>query len=1095
MVIVVAWFSALNASGQTIPAGSYDVPPLTIGDDESIGSNTTLNIYQDGVVGNNFTAGIFAVPNNNLLVNLAGGSIGDGFEVHEDAVVNVTGGSIGRSATAYSGSRIVLTGGSIDFGLEILGGMVEVDGGEIIGGIDIYGGGVLNQISGESVSVSYLSGSSTLNVSGGELRTRNTMFGTINVSGGAIASRLVTGQGAELNMMGGELASNSIIYYQSTVNVSGGRVGAGLYVVNASSLQMTGGVIDSNVFSRFYVGSNTPVRLAGGAVGDGIEKRVGSERLVLAGSDFRLDGVPIADLANDGDELAFELPTGGVLTGVHPDGTPFAYSSLEGDILPTGSLLLEQASLAGTHPNAISLPADSSPHGVHAGQTLNIQAGAVVDSHLMAGWGSTVNVDGGEVGYDFEAAGAVVNVLGGSVGNSFDMFHDSTLEVTGGSLGNSGRLYAAALTMTGGIVGSDLNASNGSTLQLAGGALGDGLTLDASSQMTLVGGDFRLEGVPVAGLTLAGDSVPLDLPSNAVLSGILADGTPFAMTTQDGDTLPAGSLTLQQSDLPPVGAASVNAAVDEVGYGIRSGQTLSVGEGSELAAHYNMAPGSQINVTGGTVGTNLEAVAATVNLSSGVIDSDFDAYQGTLLTMTGGELGSNAWLDNGSQLVQSGGDSSTLTATRMSLVEVSGGTAHSIAARQGSQVAISGGVVQQLTLTESQGVISGGLITNTVALSDASALQWSGGRVATIDASSSTASVALQGADFFLDGVEVVGLNVSGDQIALQVPTGSVLSGVLADGATFAIGNGMRSNDQLPSDQVTLTYSVPPPPSVAVIQVPSDLPPASVRAGQTLRVDEGGVVGDYVTAGNGSRVEVNAGGSIGDNFEAVGADVIVDGGEIGGQLDVFADATLTMQSGRIGVGGSRSGVLVLGGTLDLYGGEVASALVVENSGALNVFGYDFTLSGEPIDELLLGEALSIPQRDGTTLAGVLADGTPFDFKLQQTTSRSFDIFSLDSMVTITLVEPAMFPGDFNGDGLVNGSDFLTWQSDPGVGDLAEWQSNYDGATPSTSASEAVPEPSTSLCTMLFGLIGMMLRGRSSCFRSDRSLRGVCWSIN
>ena len=86
----------------------------------------------------------------------------------------------------------------------------------------------------------------------------------------------------------------------------------------------------------------------------------------------------------------------------------------------------------------------------------------------------------------------------------------------------------------------------------------------------------------------------------------------------------------------------------------------------------------------------------------------------------------------------------------------------------------------------------------------------------------------------------------------------------------------------------------------------------------------------------------------GDYFEAVGAEVFVDGGEIGGQLDLFAGATLTMLSGSIGVGGSSlTGVQVLGGTLDLYGGEVASALIVENGGALNLFGYDFTLSGAP----------------------------------------------------------------------------------------------------------------------------------------------------
>jgi hypothetical protein len=1080
LVSVAAWFSALSAGGQTIPAGTYDVPPLVVGDNESIGSNTTLNIYQAGAVAQNFSAGVSGQNGVDLVVNLAGGMIGDGFTARKGAVVNVSAGSIGSNATAGIGSHLRLTGGTVGYGLRVAGGLVEVDGGSLTT-VDVSGGGTLNVISGHGGTVDYLSG--TLNVSGGEVRTRNTMFGTINLSGGKIALGIVTGQGAKLNVSGGELV-NAYIYYQSTVNISGGKVTSGLHVVNASTLQMTGGVVEND----FYIGSNSPTRLAGGVVGDWIEKTAGSQRLVLAGSDFRLNGVPIANLAADGDQLAFDLPNGGVLTGVYPDGTPFAYSSVEGDKLPAGSLMLEQASLAGAHPTIILLPAEPAPQGVHTGQTLNVQSGAAVSSHLMAGWGSTVNIDGGQVGYDFEAAGAAVNVSAGSIGNAFDMFHGSILNVSGGTLGTDGRLHGAALQMTGGVVGASLDASNSSLLQLAGGAIGDRLKLDASSQLAIVGGDFRLDGVPIAGLNQPGDMAPLDLPSAVVLSGILADGTPFAVTTHDGDTLPAGVLTLQQSALPPIGSAAVDAAVDEVGQGIRTGQTLAVGAGSQLPAHFNMAPGAQLNVSGGDVGQNLEAVGATINLSSGVIGPDFDAYQGTVLNMTGGQLDQNAWLDNGSQFIQSGGVSSSLAAMRASIVQVTGGKAGGVTANQGSRVTLSGGELQGLALSESQGAVSGGVMTGTLTLGAASSLQWTGGRVAAVVASSSTAAVTIEGAEFYLDGAAVGGLNMPGDQVLLQVPAGAVLSGVLADGTTLAIGNHLRNNDRLPSNQVTLRYSALPPSSAAIIQVPSDPPPTSVRSGQTLRVEQGGVVGNHLTAGNGSRVEVTAGGSIGDNFEAVGAEVLVSGGQIGQRLDLFAGATLTMLSGSIGVGGNSNGVQVLGGTLDLYGGEVVSALTVENGGALNVFGYDFTLAGAPIAGLLSGETLTVAQRDGATLAGKLADGTPFDFRLQQSTSRSFDIFSLDSTVTITLAEPAPLPGDFNDDGAIDGSDFLAWQRGETLFPLSEfelaaWKANYGTTLSQTASSTSVPEPSTSSGIVLIGLVSMICRRRWSCLKS------------
>lgn len=51
------------------------------------------------------------------------------------------------------------------------------------------------------------------------------------------------------------------------------------------------------------------------------------------------------------------------------------------------------------------------------------------------------------------------------------------------------------------------------------------------------------------------------------------------------------------------------------------------------------------------------------------------------------------------------------------------------------------------------------------------------------------------------------------------------------------------------------------------------------------------------------------------------------------------------------------------------------------------------------------------------------------------------------------------PGDFNGDGTVDGRDFLAWQRNPGIGDLSEWQANYGQRGGLTGNLAAVPEPS------------------------------------
>jgi hypothetical protein len=51
---------------------------------------------------------------------------------------------------------------------------------------------------------------------------------------------------------------------------------------------------------------------------------------------------------------------------------------------------------------------------------------------------------------------------------------------------------------------------------------------------------------------------------------------------------------------------------------------------------------------------------------------------------------------------------------------------------------------------------------------------------------------------------------------------------------------------------------------------------------------------------------------------------------------------------------------------------------------------------------------------------------------------------------------AALPGDFDFDGDVDGRDFLVWQRDPSVGDLADWQTHYGEGL--MSAVKAVPEP-------------------------------------
>src|SRR5262249_27028447 len=152
-----------------------------------------------------------------------------------------------------------------------------------------------------------------------------------------------------------------------------------------------------------------------------------------------------------------------------------------------------------------------------------------------------------------------------------------------------------------------------------GGRLGSSFRSAAGSHTTLVGYDFKVDGVPVAELANVGDSKLIN-PGSSFLSGILSDGTPFMLSSQDGDFssgLSSSELTFQLS--APVAAPPTvfNVPTDAVPKGVLSGQTLNLNSGGVLPAHYNAHSGSTVNIHGGSVGTDFEAYQSNVTIDGG----------------------------------------------------------------------------------------------------------------------------------------------------------------------------------------------------------------------------------------------------------------------------------------------------------------------------------------------------------------------------------------------------------------------------------------------------------------------------------------------
>lgn len=634
--------------------------------------------------------------------------------------------------------------------------------------------------------------------------------------------------------------------------------------------------------------------------------------------------------------------------------------------------------------NVINIPPGPAPFEAGAATQVNLNAGGALPHGFTARFGSEVNINGGHVGVSFSAnAGSVVNVRGGALGQDFDAEANSDVEFFGAEFQLNGAPYLAS-TIT--LSGSDVFS----------GTLADGSPFIVSPLSAEV-----FHGVHLTAETLlAYDTAP-----------ILVDGSHPA--TVNG--LRAGqALTMAAGGAIGGTFAVVDATVEVNGGHLAeqlkvSGGTVTMTAGSIGRLHAFQR--SQFTMTGGTLGEEGRAyVGSDIHIRGGAVGELFLAESGSRVRLSGGTIGNRLRL-NGAELIIDGGTAGAqnrfLDGTR---VTVAGGAIGSFEA-YGAEILISGGAVGQYAVLNDNSVmeLSAGALGRNADFRPGTRLIMTGGAIGMDVTGRSGSDIELVGGEFRLNGVPYVGSVAS-------LTESFVFSGTLVDGTPFVFSDAV--GDYL--SRVTLTSATLPEIDSTPMVVSDDSlgAPTGLRDGQTLTVSsDGQLPDDFAAVGAAVIVE---GGRIGNGFEVVDSDVVIRDGEIGLWFNVYGTSHVEMHGGEIG-GGSSIGsgslfdlkhgtvgagfVVREGGVANVHGGSFGNNFGLNSSGELNLYGTEFSIDGVPLSGLIAGEPFEIVERNAI-LTGRFADGSLFSFDLNtRNGTRNRDFFSPEALLTVTLSVP------------------------------------------------------------------------------------------
>ena len=697
--------------------------------------------------------------------------------------------------------------------------------------------------------------------------------------------------------------------------------------------------------------------------------------------------------------------------------------------------------VASTLNTVINIPQDQSSifFGVGSDTQLNLSDGGEIGSGILLPFqagavdGSSthveVNISGGTVGDEFNAnSGSTINIFGGTIGEEFTANAGSTVNISGGE------------------VGGLFKARNGSVVNISGGNVGD--------SFDFITGDKSIDAESGSTLTVSGGIIDGEI---TMFDGTIAD-------------ISGGSI----GGLSAITGSTVNFSGGVVGRLFAAASSFLEFSGGEYALNGDTYAESTISVESildePAVFTGTFA-DGSVFIFSGYASDFIDLANLNHVTLPPADT-TPIFVNNTSSPAPPGlRPGQTLT------LQDGGTLPRNFAVVNATLNVEDGSIGNRLEVAFSEVNISGGFMGDGYHVYDGSTVTISGGDIgedfhahpgSTIDITGGTfgryfntdtgSIVNVTGGEFTKDGMPYTDPTVSVGFLFNE----SVFTGTLADGSVFIFARvSLFEGDTI--SLANLNHVTLPPADTTPIFVNNTSSPAppGLRPGQTLTLQDGGTLPrNFAVVDATLNIE---GGTVGDGLEVAYTEVNISGGELGDFFTAYEGSTINISGGIVSAFGSQ--------------------FFADEGSTTNIVGSQFTLDGEPITGLLPNEPFEIATRDGVELAGVLQDGTPFDFVLNDPPLlfTFSDFFSSDAVLTISLA----FSADFNGNGIVDAADYTVWRDNFGstsatnaLGD-ADGDSDVDGAdflawqrqfgTTAMAPTAAVPEPSSWLLILMGSL--------------------------